>query len=833
VASLGSLTSRNDTAVLGEGDLGHGRGPSGGVRTARDGSDRLCGKREAEYETESLGNVVTARNDIVVRRASKNEVAAASLMTSMEEKWKGGVSSAGGIIENGGKRIKRPDGVSDQFMKAVEETVRVVERYFTPSGGSNWPSVAEVVFECFTAADQVYGEERANKFAENHRWTEEKLLADLTAYQEAGFSISEMVKTRRLKNAKERMNVERVGRLRGDNPEIGKLLSLCEGMIVPLPPNFRPNSLCDQDTERLLCMQRAFFAWASREDGLIKARDPDTDPCVRVYDRALHPSYVRTHKAVDQMLNVLVNQEVCFVLPRSVVQEHSAVHYMVGKWTSKPGKDIGRNIGDMTYGTPPWLNGDFSKEASADFYGPIVHPTLKDLVLMLLDTFDKKKAEFPDLEWGDMTIWVMDIAAAYTHLDIPPEMSHLFAQEIMNGLIILHHCGVFGGSVTPAAFQPVTRCVLHEVRATTKGGAEMYVDDLAGVCMKKDVEEEMSKAEHVITDLLGPGSVQVEKNVTGQVVTIIGWTFNLTDQTVTVARKNLMKAIYCIFNVDLDGMTNLREIQRLASYLERYSVICRILRPFLSCLNRMMKEFYGLRRDFKFSEEAIMELRMWRGWLYLLSVDPGTYSRPFVTFRDREPSYVITTDGSLGQIGIIIYRMGGASEACVGCSAVSIAGFGFEDDSSYQNTCEYIGMVLGVLALIKLGIRGVDVVVRGDSTTALSWVQKEKVSGKAAMNAALVLVSLCIKFGIEVNYLEFLDGLANHKADRLSRLIEKKMSIERAMEINGHSGAEVIDLLGDQASATLVDMCNPGRGLDSEESFGVVWIAIRDAVLAL
>jgi hypothetical protein len=142
-------------------------------------------------------------------------------------------------------------------------------------------------------------------------------------------------------------------------------------------------------------------------------------------------------------------------------------------------------------------------------------------------------------------------------------------------------------------------------------------------------------------------------------------------------------------------------------------------------------------------------------------------------------------------------------------------------------------MVLGVLALIKLGIRGVDVVVRGDSTTALSWVQKEKVSGKAAMNAALVLVSLCIKFGIEVNYLEFLDGLANHKADRLSRLIEKKMSIERAMEINGHSGAEVIDLLGDQASATLVDMCNPGRGLDSEESFGVVWIAVRDAVLAL
>jgi hypothetical protein len=754
-------------------------------------------------------------------------------MVSLEEKWKGRESDAGGTVESVSKRIKRPEGVSDQFMKAVEETVRIVQRYFTPSGGSSWPSVAEVVFECFTAADQVYGEERANKFAENHKWTEEQLMADLTAYREAGYNICEMVKTRRRKNREGRMNVERVGRLRKDNPEIGHLLSLCEGMIVPLPPDFRPNALCDQDIERLMCMQRAFYTWAIRRDGLITAKDPETDPCVRVYGRALHPSYVRTYKAVDMMLNVLVDQEACFVLPRSVVQEHSAVHFMVGKWTSKPGKDIGRNIGDMSYGAPPILNGDFAKEAAAEFYGPIVHPTLNDLVLMLLNTFDKKKAEFPDLEWKDMRIWVMDIAAAYTHLDIPSEMAHLYAQEINNGLIILHHCGVFGGSVTPAAFQPVTRCVLHEVRAETKGGADMYVDDLAGVCMEKDVEWEMSRAEQIITDLLGPGSVQLEKNVVGQVVTIIGWSFNLKDQTVTVARKNLMKAIYCVFNVDLEGMTNLREIQRLASYLERYSVICRILRPFLSCLNRMMKEKHGLRMDFKFSKEAIMELRMWRGWLYLLSVDPGTYSRPFVTFREREPSYVITTDGSLGQIGIIIYAMGGASEACVGCCAVSIAGFGFEDDSSYQNTCEYIGMVLGVLALIKLGIRGVDVVVRGDSTTALSWVQKEKVSGKAAMNAALVLVSLCIKFGIEVNYLEFLEGIANHKADRLSRLIEKKMSIERAMEINGHSGAQVIDLLDDQASATLVDMCNPGRGLDSEECFEAVWTTIRDAVQGL
>jgi hypothetical protein len=330
--------------------------------------------------------------------------------------------------------------------------------------------------------------------------------------------------------------------------------------------------------------------------------------------------------------------------------------------------------------------------------------------------------------------------------------------------------------------------------------------------------------------LLGDDTVNQEKNKSGQVIDIIGWEFNLITLRVSVARKNLMKAMLCLFSVDLEGMTNLKEVQRLASYCERYSVICRILRPFLSCMNRLIQSSWGLRKSFPFSEEAKTEIRMWRAWLYLLSVDTKSYARPFHTFRPRDPEYVITTDGSLGQLGIIVYKVTDLGEACVGCCAVSIAEFGFRDDSSYQNTCEYIGMVLGVLVLIRLGAREVDVVIRGDSTSALSWMEKEKVSGKAAMNAALVLVSLCVRFGIEINYAVFLRGVDNHQADRLSRIIEKKMTLEQAMKMNGHSGAEVVDLMGGTASAALVEMCNPGRSFESESEFQYVWVAIREAL---
>jgi hypothetical protein len=56
------------------------------------------------------------------------------------------------------------------------------------------------------------------------------------------------------------------------------------------------------------------------------------------------------------------------------------------------------------------------------------------------------------------------------------------------------------------------------------------------------------------------------------------------------------------------------------------------------------------------------------------------------------------------------------------------------------------------------------------------------------------------------------------------------MTIEQARELNGHGGAEVIDLNDTSASAVLVDMCDPGRALESGSEFREVWVAFREAV---
>ena len=156
--------------------------------------------------------------------------------------------------------------------------------------------------------------------------------------------------------------------------------------------------------------------------------------------------------------------------------------------------------------------------------------------------------------------------------------------------------------------------------------------------------------------------------------------------------------------------------------------------------------------------------------------------------------------------------------------------FGFGKDSSFQNTAEYIGMVLGVLALVKAGIRDVDVLIRGDSTAALAWITEGTMSGPSAINAAVVVTALCIRFGIRPRYSMFLSCLKNHKADNLSRQLEKNKTVRQVMIENGHEQAPIMDLTSCESTNTLIRMCDPKTKIDQEAEFSVLWQTVRDAM---
>jgi hypothetical protein len=269
------------------------------------------------------------------------------------------------------------------------------------------------------------------------------------------------------------------------------------------------------------------------------------------------------------------------------------------------------------------------------------HPTKDNIAVMILDFWDKVLKDDPVARWSDLVMWKMDLKGAYTLMDVRSEEAGMFAQELMDDNIFFHLCGVLGWSCTPAAFQVITRAIVWELRYKLRGKAKMYVDDIFEVSLRKDLEYNMMCARKTVTDLLGNKSLAEDKEEQGTRLDIIGWVIDLDLCRLSIARKNLLKAFYGFFNLDLEAKTNLKEVERLASYSQRYSLVFRVMMPFQAYFNRMIAAHWNGHDRFHWTEEAKLVIRMWREALYLVSADETSYTKPLWSFRPRPAHYII------------------------------------------------------------------------------------------------------------------------------------------------------------------------------------------------
>ena len=221
---------------------------------------------------------------------------------------------------------------------------------------------------------------------------------------------------------------------------------------------------------------------------------------------------------------------------------------------------------------------------------------------------------------------------------------------------------------------------------------------------------------------------------------------------------------------------------------------------------------------------------MWRAMLAVVAVDEEKHARTLESFRKRPVTHVVVTDASLSQVGFLIYEIKGSAETCLGGGAVSIAEYEFGGDSSNQNTAEFIGSVLGLIALVKLGVRDTGIVLRGDSMTALKWSLTGRLKGERGTNAAMAMSARCMHYGIEIVETDFLSGVNNWKCDNLSRADQKGESVESMLEKNGLTGAQRLIIDDDPAVGKMLGACNPARSIGSELEFASVWSAIQGAV---
>jgi hypothetical protein len=227
-------------------------------------------------------------------------------------------------------------------------------------------------------------------------------------------------------------------------------------------------------------------------------------------------------------------------------------------------------------------------------------------------------------------------------------------------------------------------------------------------------------------------------------------------------------------------------------------------------------------------------IRLWRAILVALLLDEDKFARSFASFEEHvDATDVGEFDASLEGVGVLIYDEAAPTPqaqdyrgSIVGGGACSLVPLAFEDDSSYQNTAEFIGAIIVVIIMRRLGYKDIRVKLRGDSMTALVWAHEESFRSDLIHNAAIVFVLLLIHTGAEVVGHEHIPGEANWRCDALSRPSHNEKSHEEL----GLGGITFFELGEDPVAQEIVQLCNPALAVDTEESFLRFWKRAKAAI---
>ena len=496
----------------------------------------------------------------------------------------------------------------------IHSIVTTCGLYYKPETQPTADRIRQILTEAYVATDENYGMEEAIEWAKGFEIPHSAVTSDMKKFRAAGLDFKIMVKRQLSLNARNRLSKERVDRLLPNNPEREKLLDLSDGMVIPHCPSFVPNSLGETTPPREL--------------------------------------YQKVHSAVDKMLFTLHEQGLAFIIPEAEALQHiKNLNCCKAHWAKKKGKKSGRPIGDLSNGDGTPLNSEYAKSAAEERWGVIHHPTISDFIEMIFKFFDEKLKENPTITWEDLVIWTMDLAGAYTLLSFRPDNAHLMGMTLSNNRVFIFLCGVFGWTGTPAAFQVVTRALTFEMNHKLKGNVLIYVDDIMGVCLRKDLPHEMNTAKTICTDLLGPNAVADDKTKSGRRLDLIGYVIDLDNKLLSIARKNFLNTVYGFYTVNTEAKVRVRTTipfaQKLASWASRYSIIFRHMRPFSCALHLTPCGRSNRAVQFKFRPEAQRSNQMWRATLALVELNEAQFSRPLKSFRPQAVDFIVEFDASL------------------------------------------------------------------------------------------------------------------------------------------------------------------------------------------
>jgi hypothetical protein len=154
----------------------------------------------------------------------------------------------------------------------------------------------------------------------------------------------------------------------------------------------------------------------------------------------------------------------------------------------------------------------------------------------------------------------------------------------------------------------------------------------------------------------------------------------------------------------------------------------------------------------------------------LLAFDENNYARTIESFRVQVPLFKIEYDASLTGLGVVISRRSGIEQEWTIVQYLGLAfPFTVNGDSSYQNTCEFLAIIIGVYVIWLMGEQHFVYELVGDSMSSLKWSRAEYTKSCIARNASIGLSLLAIKADAWLNGTTHIAGKQNIVCDGLSR----------------------------------------------------------------
>jgi len=482
----------------------------------------------------------------------------------------------------------------------------------------------------------------------------------------------------------------------------------------------------------------------------------------------LRKKYLMVKGAVNKILyDMYLKGGTILLIPTKLAIEINGIHFSSQHWTTKKEKACGRSLGDAS--NDPFGNSlndadGQVQQAVRELWGEVVHPTLTDLALMILRVAEK-------YGWENILLWKMDLKGAFSLLRICSGDVKKLAFELTDGLTLLHTAGMFGWTGTPFAFSIFSRllegCIGHDI----EGGLKVYVDDLCGCSGVPHADKDQSIAEAICLDLMGDDSLAKDKHFQGRRMDMLGWSFDLDLKTVSVSETNHLKTVFCIFSIDSNKKYNLRTWQAIASRASRYVTVCPHMKPYTSSFYDMIKQFHNDSWILKpLTEECKEDLNMWKAFLCLLVPFEQQFSRSLMSFEEREPKIKIEYDASLMGLGVVLsLKIDGRWEI------IQHVGMEFpfreeiKNDSSYQNSCEFIAIVIGVYMTAILGYKDFGYCLHGDNVSSLAWAVHGGGISPRAKAASMALALINIRIQSNLTNITHVPGKMNVVADGLSR----------------------------------------------------------------